>query len=125
MKFNLQIDHDLKLIRYTHTGDLRREDIGKAWDELLKTKEFTEEKYNLLSVYQEAKFIGDKEDVNAICDILVQLKAILRNKKQAMVIDEAVSTALSMLFVDEAIQQIGFIVKVFSTEEAAIKWLSI
>lgn len=35
MKYSINIDHKLKLLRYPHSGIINAEDIEKAWNEFL------------------------------------------------------------------------------------------
>jgi hypothetical protein len=123
MNYSIIVDDDLKIIRYTHTGNIATGDIGKAWEVLLGLAEFTRMKYNLLSDYRSAVSFLEVADVHLICDFLLSLESILRNKKQALIVDEPLSTALSILFKGEANKKIGFKVEVFSTEEAALEWI--
>jgi hypothetical protein len=123
MNFTIDVDHQKRLIRYKHSGDIPKDDIGQAWQQFLKLKEFTHEKYNLLSDYRKSKFIFEFEDLNLITNFLSTLKAVLNGKKQALILDEPESTALSLLFEGDVTEKTGFIVKVFSTEEEAVKWL--
>jgi hypothetical protein len=124
MSFVIQVDHNNKIIRYNHTGNIVKEDIGKAWEVLLQKEEFTQLKYNLLTNYAKANSNIDIEDINLICEHLVSLEPILRDKKQAFIMDDPTGTAISILFQSEVYKKIGFIVKVFSTENAAVKWLT-
>lgn len=123
MNYTITLDNTLKIIRYTHSGDLTYEDIGGAWAELLALQEFTAGKFNLLSDYREAIF---KMEITQIKDIVVFLKSIepvVRGKKQSIIIADPYSTAGTMLFKSEVYAEIGFKVEVFSTETEAIKWL--
>jgi hypothetical protein len=86
-------------------------------------KEFTHLKYNLLSDYTDAKFLMNEKEIDEICGFLLNLKELLEGKKQALILHEPVSTALSILFEGEVNKKVGFIVKVFSTEKAALYWL--
>ncbi len=122
--YSLKTDHANKLIRYRHWGKIIPEDVGKVWEELLENEAFTREKYNLLSDYRRGEFIAKSNDVKIICDILYSLKTILKGKKQALILDSPMNTALSMLFEGQVNKKVGFIVKVFSTEAAALDWLS-
>ncbi|MFC0874999.1 hypothetical protein ACE01N_00305 [Saccharicrinis sp. FJH2] len=124
MNFSLKTDHTNKLIRYKHSGVIRKEDIGLAWDELLKITEFTSQRYNLLSDYSDSKITGTISEIDDIIDILSNLKEILKGKKQALLVDDPVSTALSLFFENRVLDEVGFIVRVFSTEEEALKWLT-
>ncbi|HPE56463.1 MAG TPA: hypothetical protein P5514_01325 [Bacteroidales bacterium] len=124
MSYSIQIDHNNKLIHYRHSGNITAIDIGVAWQEFLLLDEFTQKKYNLFSDYREARFLMHDKDISAICDFLLNLKDILYQKKQAIVISEPLSTAISILFTGEVIDRVGFDVKVFSTECAAFGWLT-
>lgn len=123
MGYKIQIEHDNKIIYYRHSGEITANDIGMAWQELMRLEDFTKKKYNLLSDYREARFLISDNDVSAICDFLYNLKDILNNKKQALVITEPLSTAISILFTGEVNDRVGFDVKVFSTIKAASNWV--
>jgi hypothetical protein len=123
MNYTLQLEPKSKIVNYVHLGILDKKDIGDVWQELLITYEFTEGGYNLLSDYRGSKFNLQEEDVDLICGFLGQLEKILRGKKQAIVIEDPLSTALTMLFESKINNQIGFDVRVFCTVEAAREWL--
>ncbi len=123
MNYSIEVDHDYKIIRYRHTGSIEKEEIGKAWEDLLSKNEFTNLNYNLLSDYRNSTFNLNVEDVDLICDFLLTLKHILKDKKQSLILDDPISTAMSLIFEGEVNEKIGFKVKVFSTENAALKWL--
>lgn len=122
--YSIDIDHEHKIILYRHSGIIKKEDIGKAWEKLLNLKEFTEKGYNLLTDYRNAIFDMEIADIQLISNHLIQLKSILKGKKQAFIIDQPINTALSILFKGEVYKQIGFIVRTFSTEESALEWLN-
>ncbi len=124
MSYSINIDHRRKLILYSHDGCLDTTSIGKAWNELLQIEEFIKGKYNLLSDYRNSKFCtNNKDEIEDIINFLDNIKHILKGKKQAIIVDNPLSTALSILFEEKATEKIGFIVKIFSTEEVAIRWL--
>lgn len=123
MDYTLKIDHNNKLIRYKHNGDISKADIGMAWQELLQMEEFTQKKYDLLTDYTDVRFIMKDTEVTEITMFLSTLKPILKGKKQALVLSEPMSTALSMLFAGEVVKEVGFIVEVFSTIKGAISWI--
>ncbi|MBN2637498.1 MAG: hypothetical protein JXR65_00250 [Bacteroidales bacterium] len=124
MNFSFGLDHNHKVIHYLHTGNVGKDEIGMAWQVMLGMKEFTEKKYNLLSDYRKSKFNLEVKDVDLITEHLLALTGILKGKKQALLLDEPMSVALSVLFEGEVNDRIGFKVKVFATEEAAMKWLT-
>jgi len=123
MNFTIEIDKQLKIIRYKHSGDIKKDDIGEAWNNFLGMIEFTEQKYNLLSDYRDSVFIANQSDIDIICTFLSNIKNIIDGKKQAIIVDNPSNTALSYIFEDQIYKQTNFIVKIFSTEEAAINWL--
>lgn len=122
--YTIELDHDNKLIRYKHSGKVKQGDIGEVWDKFLELKEFTEYGYNLVSDYRYASFIIKKDDIKIISNILHDLKDIVNGKKQALIMSSPLNTALSMLFVQSVMKKVGFKLKVFSTEEAAIRWIT-
>ena len=124
MKHSIAIDHAKKLIIYRHSGEVGAEAIGKAWEEFMNIPAFTQQKYNLFSDYRNSIFNFEVSDVDKIVDHLYLLKDIIKDKKQALLIDKPISTALSMLFEEKVKERVGFDVKVFSTEKAAYDWLS-
>lgn len=56
MGFTIKIDDKLKIIRYRHKGIVNKKEIGKAWQQLILIKEFTEQNYHLLSDYRNSIF---------------------------------------------------------------------
>jgi hypothetical protein len=124
MKYSININHDLRIIIYRHSGSILEEDIGSAWDEFMNMVEFTSLGYNLLSDYRNGQFEISIDRIQAITEILSKLKPILKGKKQALIVDDPYSVAGSMLFEANVYKEVGFIVKPFSTEAAALKWLA-
>ena len=123
MKYSITIDNKLKIIRYEHRGTLIAEEIGEVWEQLLCMKEFTELKYNLFSDYRKAKFDIGTEFLPVLIDFMHNIKDIVNGKKQCLIVDEPFTTAAAILFENEVNKKVGFNVKVFSTEEAAMQWL--
>jgi len=124
MKYTINIDHKLKIIRYKHSGIILFEDIGDAWKELLELMEFTQLNYNLLSDYRDGKFDMGIDSVEKIVGFMKTIEPIVRGKKQSLIIDEPYAVAGSMLFGNEVYKEVGFDVKVFSTEDGALSWLT-
>ncbi len=98
MKYSIDIDHEHKLIKYKHPGLIHSEDIEKAWGEFLTFKEFTDLKYNLFSDYRNGKFLIPIALLPEIIKFMKQIEAIVKGKKQALLVDEPYSVATSMLF---------------------------
>lgn len=123
MKYSITIDDKLKIIKYKHRGTLKAEEIGEVWDKFLGMKEFTELKYNLFSDYRKAKFDIGIEFLPVLMEFMLKIKDIVKDKKQCLIVDEPTTTAASILFENEVNEKVGFKVKVFSTETAAMHWL--
>jgi len=124
MKYSISIDHKLQLIRYRHSGLIYAEDIEEAWSEFLALREFTTLNYNLLSDYRGGKFKIATSHIPEIIVFMKKIEDIVRDKKQALIVDDPYSVAGSILFENEVNKEVGFIVQVFATEEAALRWLT-
>jgi len=125
MKYTISVDHELKLIKYNHSGIILAEDIEEAWKQFLSIHEFTHLKYNLLSDYRNGKFHIALDAIPAIIDFMRAIETIVRGKKQALIVDDPYSVAASMLFERSVYEQVGFDVNVFNTDEAALNWLAL
>lgn len=123
MKFTVEVDHNLKIIRYRHSGIIHAEDIEEAWKEFLKMQDFTQNKYNLLSDYRNGNFKIPYSQLSEIIKFMRKIENLVKEKKQAIIVDNPYSVAASILFKNKVFSEIGFDVKVFSTETAALKWL--
>jgi hypothetical protein len=53
-----------------------------------------------------------------------KIGAHVKGRKQALIVDSPYSVAGSIVFKNKVYKEIGFDVKVFSTEPAALKWLT-
>ena len=122
-EFTIAINHLFKIIRYKHTGSIKKEDLDAAWNELIQIKEFTQLDYNLLSDYRESKFDIPLTSIDAILEDMKPMKPFLEGKKQSFIIDDPMSMAIAMLFMKDAFNKIGFKIESFSTEKAAVAWL--
>jgi len=122
--FKIEIDNDIRIIRYTHDGLISRQELGLAWGEILKLNEFSHLKFNLLSDYRNADFDFSVNETDVIWEFLESIKHILKGKRESVITDKPFTTAISMLFEKELYLKIGFNVKIFSTEKEALRWLS-
>lgn len=124
MNYQIDIDHKQKLIRYKHSGNLQSQDIGYVWEnEFLKMDEFTHMGYNLFSDYSDATINIPTTFLPELMAFMKAISPIVIGKKQSIVVADPYSTAASMIFENEVNKEVGFLVKVFSTREAALSWL--
>jgi hypothetical protein len=121
--FNFKIDDKNQVIIYKHDGLLKLEDIGDAWQVLVKHDEFVNKGYNLLCDYSDADFDFSLSKTQLAWDYLFSIKDILNNKKEAVITSTPTSTAISILFEKETMNKLNFSVKTFATYSAAISWL--
>jgi hypothetical protein len=123
-KYSIEIDHEWRIIRYKHSGIIHAEEIEEAWGEFLKIKDFTQDKYNLLSDYRNGKFQIPLSHLPEMIEFMRKIESVVRGRKQALIVDHPYSVAGSIIFMNKVYKEIGFKVKVFSTLPAAIKWLT-
>ncbi|HPG33715.1 MAG: STAS/SEC14 domain-containing protein [Lentimicrobiaceae bacterium] len=121
--YTISVDDKLKIIRYRHTGNIPRKELGEAWTEILNIDEFTQQEFHLLADYRGATFNFSIDETKAIDQFLIAHKALLKGKKEALIVDNPFTTVVAILFEDKLYAQTGFEIKAFSTEHAAIRWL--
>lgn len=124
MKYSISIDHELRIIRYRHSGIIHAEDIEEAWGEFINMPDFTQNKYELLSDYRDGKFKIPLSHLSEMIKFMRKIEAHVKGRKQALIVDSPYSVAGSIIFKNKVYKEIGFDVKVFSTEAAALKWLT-
>jgi len=123
--YTINIDHKLRIIKYTHSGSIKAEDIGGVWEQFLTMKEFTQLKYNLFSDYSNGTFQIPHSFLPELMEFMHSIKEIVRGKKQALIVNDPHNVATSMIFESKANKEVGFIVKVFTTQTSALRWLSV
>jgi len=125
MDFTISINHEKKYIHYTHNGKLNFDIIGHAWAALMSMEEFTQKKYNLLSDYRHGSFNMPLTEIERIIEFFLSGQEILRGKRQSLLVSTPYEVASSTMFAEEVTARVGFLVKVFSSEEAAVGWVSV
>lgn len=126
MNYTIEVDHTLKIIKYKHSGVIQAEHIGYVWEsEFLKMKEFVELKYNLFSDYTDAIIDIQVDFLDELMEFMQSIKHIINGKKQCIIVSDPYSTAASLLFENEVNKEVGFLVKVFTTKKAALRWLTL
>ena len=124
MGYSFEFDEKNKLVIYRHSGLIERHEIGEAWQELLKLEYFTRKGFNLVSDYRGGLFAFSLSDTGTINQFLYSIRHIINGKKEAVIADDPVSAAISMLYEVMPMDGIDFQVRVFSTEEAAMNWIT-
>lgn len=125
MNYTITVEHELRIIRYTHSGLIKAADIGEVWQQLLAMKEFTQLNYNLFSDYRNGDFQIPLVFLPYLIEFMRTIESIVKGKKQALILDDPRNGAISMLFENKVYHEIGFNVKVFTTEASALRWLAI
>lgn len=123
MSFEIHKNEINRFFEYRHTGLIQRDDVGDAWREMLNEKDFTVNGFDILTDYSGGEFAFSIEHTEVIDEFLYSIRHILKGKRQAVVADNPFSTALSMLYASKLYDEIGFSIEVFSTREAAVRWL--
>jgi len=123
MSYSIEVNDELKIIFYKHSGLIERRDLGEVWKELLGIKEFSEGGYNLYSDYRNGKLNLIDSDMEVISDFLNSINHILKGKKESVLVADNSSTAIALLYENDMFSEIGFDVKAFSTERAALNFL--
>lgn len=124
MIYSIKVNHEKKYIHYSHQGRIERKEIGEVWTQLLNMEEFTLGKYNLLSDYRGAMFNFTITETDVIEKFLESIKTVLHGKKNAVIVERPQETAIASLFEYKTCDKIHFHVKTFTTEEAAIRFLT-
>ncbi len=124
MSYSIIPDKKLKIIKHKLIGDLDKSNMGKAWEEIAKMKEFDELGYNVLSDYRDANFKFKIEETEFLDDFIAGVKEIMNGKKGAVIVSVPLNTAISVLITEKFKKVPNYEIKIFSTEEAAIEWLS-
>lgn len=125
MNYTITVEHELRIIRYTHSGLIKAADIGEVWQQLLAMKEFTQLNYNLFSDYRNGDFQIPLVFLPYLIEFMRTIESIVKGKKQALILDDPRNVAISMLFENKVYHEIGFNVKIFTTEASALRWLAI
>jgi hypothetical protein len=125
MSFKISLDHERKLVYYQHDGQIKLESVGEVWRQLLSLREFTELSYDLISDYRKGSFVFSAEDENfkVVDNFFFSIKDILKGKKEAVILDDPYSTAISLLFENKYEHSLGFTIEIFATQKAALDWI--
>lgn len=113
--------HDSGIFYVKFSGSVTAEDI-KAY--LLEFELLNDLPKDFLSLYdlRNADINLNKEDILSISDLTNKVTASYKTVRTAFLVLKPLVTAYSYLFIDELPSE-KTVRKVFSTEEAAIKWL--
>jgi len=117
------INTELKLVIHKYKGDVTQNHLKNAWHTFMHLKSFTSEGYNLISDYSDGKFKLDLHDLDIARPFLKSHRHMLQGKKEAVITKDPFTTAICSLFEQYAYEDAGMVVKVFSTKDAAFRWL--
>jgi len=123
MSYTIEIEKEIEIIKYRVFGSIEKSDIGFGWEAVINTKEFSELEYYVLADYSKAEFNFSIADTGVLDEIIDASKQTLIGKKTAVVVNIPRSTAITMLVKEKFDANLGHSVKIFSTEDGAMKWL--
>ena len=124
MKYNITIDHHNKIIRYKQEGIIELAQIGEAMKKIIQLEEYKVDKYNIFCDYRNSRFNFSVKEFEIIIIFLTQIKDLLYGRKNCILTDSPYNTAISILLESELMNNLSYSIKVFSTEEAALEWIS-
>lgn len=123
MAYSIELNHEFQFIRYSHSGEIERKEIGEAWREIIELKEFTQLGYNLLTDYRGGVFFISIDEISLVDDFPGKIKHLLKGKRNAVIVDNPNEHVLSMLVGMDKDIAMNYYVDLFSTEEAALNYL--
>jgi hypothetical protein len=124
LNYSIKVNHQLKFIEHKHIGVIERKDLADVWAVLLKMNEFTNEGYNLLSDYSDGTFSFGHNDLEPIDSFLETVRDIIKGKKNAVIVEKPNDYVLSILVGEDLLSRMNYFVKLFSTRDSAIEFLS-
>jgi len=119
---NLQYNKKDKILFANYLGEIDKKDILNYYDELFNYKDLSS---SLLILQTETKavFVNSEENIKAPIESIKLLLKEYDYIKIAILQTEPIKTAYSMLFQDITLELENFNAEVFSTKEAAMRWL--
>lgn len=123
MGYTINCIDELKIIKHKITGVLDKTNLGDAWKKIVTLKEFYKDGYNILSDYRDSIFKFSLEETTILDNLIEEHKTLLDGKKGAVIVNVPIYTAISVMIKEKFNKVPNYQAKIFSTEEAAIKWL--
>ncbi len=125
MAYSIKIDKEQKIILYKVYGEIKKQDVGIAWKKVFDLPEFSRMGYDILADYSEANFKFSISDTKVLDSVLNTSSSIVPGKKIAAIVNEPYITAITMIVQEMFHADLRYITKIFSTKEAAMKWLKL
>ncbi len=123
--FDHRADHDLKINYNIIKGDFTIEDFVKNLDKLVLNPEYIDS-HNILVDIREADFIDFRKNMSILLDFFQDTANFLNmNRKCSFVTTKPLDVVHATLLIKK-LRKIGIQIKfqIFSSEEAALNWMS-
>lgn len=119
---NISYDKNLDIFYEQFIGSLTIEDLVAHHISFGKRKDLPK-KYKLLIDYTQAKFKFEIDELDKLVAVLKQFILNFDYVKMAILHSKPLEQAINMIFNDMVKNTPNFYTEIFSTKEAAIKWL--
>ncbi|HPE75813.1 MAG TPA: hypothetical protein P5210_03730 [Draconibacterium sp.] len=119
-------DHDLKVNFNVIKGDFKFEDFLKNFDEVVHNPEYNDS-YNILVDIREANFIDFTDNVSVLVDYFHETVSFFNmNCKFSFITTKPLDVVYATLLI-EKLRKIGIRItfQIFSSEKAALNWMTV
>ncbi len=123
MAYLINLDKEQKIILYKVSGVIKKGDVGIAWEKIFNMPEFFRLGYDILADYSEAEFKFSISDTKVLDPVLNASSSKVPGKKIAAIANMPYTTAVTMIVQGKFHADLGYNTRIFSTKEAAMKWL--
>lgn len=124
--FEHRANHDLEVNYYIIKGDFKFEDLVKNLDRVVRNPDYNDY-YNILFDIREANFTDFMKKNSIIVDYFHEtVSSFNMNRKCSFLTTKPLDVVYATLLI-EKLQKIGIKIKfqIFSSEEAALNWMSV
>jgi len=119
---DVKYDKNLDIYHEHFVGSFTIDDMVSYYDSAGKNKQLLRKRYVIVD-YTQAEFIFSIEDLNKLADIVKKNIGNYKYVKAAVLHSKPYEQAISMIFEDLIKNIPNFYTQIFSTKEAATKWL--
>lgn len=106
------------------SGPVTLDEMYDSWMHILNMEEFTSMDFDLITDYTEAEILTHPRELNVVEEFYRKHLSLMKGSRHGVVTGKPKATALSQLFAEngDVTKEIGY--KIFTTLDAAVKWLN-